>query len=408
MIYFDNAATTLMKPPSVPQAVAQAITSFGGVGRGAHQASIAAGTTVYRARDAIASLFGCTDPRRVAFSVNATASLNAAIRGMLHSGDHAITTAASHNSVLRPLYYQVDHQGAELSVLPVARDASIDYDAYVRLFQPNTRLVVLTHASNVTGDVYDVARMARVAHEHGACVVLDCAQTAGSISVDMNKLGVDVAVFTGHKGLFGPQGTGGMCVSEHTTIPPFIVGGSGIRSYDRAHPPVMPEALEAGTLNAHGIAGLLAGVEYLQQTGIETLHERTLALTQRLEVGAASINGIKLYGGHAGHDRCGIVALNVGDCDSARVSDMLSNDYDIATRAGAHCAPLMHQALGTEHQGLVRMSLSSFNTEQEVDVALNALEDIAHIVFPPSANQCAVPTKAADNQSAPFAEAANN
>lgn len=377
MIYFDNAATTMLKPPSVAQAVAQAINSFGGVGRGVHEASLSADVAVYKCRQALAQLFDAPDSRRVTFGLNATEALNVLIGGLLQEGDHAITTAASHNSVLRPLYRKQDREGVELSILPVAPDAHIDLDAYERLFKPNTKLAVVTHASNLTGDVYDVAAMARIAHGHGALFAIDAAQTAGMVPIDMQADGIDAVAFTGHKSLYGPQGTGGLALMPEVDLPSFKVGGSGTHSYDRRHPSFYPEHLEAGTLNGHGIAGLLAGVEYIQDTGVAAIGRRTSELAERFEAGVRAIPGVRVYGGHGGVGRTGIVALDIGDIDSAQVSDALNYEYGICTRAGAHCAPLMHRALGTDRQGAVRFSFSHLNTEDEVDAGIRAIADIA-------------------------------
>lgn len=377
MIYFDNAATTMLKPPAVAQAVAAAINGFGGAGRGVHEASIASGMAIYNARAGIARLLGAQDPKHVTFTYNVTESLNIIIAGMLSAGDHAITTAASHNSVLRPLYRKVDEEGAQLSIVPIASDASLNLEDFEAAFKPNTKLVVVTHASNLTGDVYDIARMAEITHTHGALLVLDAAQTAGSVPTNMAELGVDILCFTGHKSMFGPQGTGGLCVPEGLDIPALKEGGSGTHSYDRRHPSFYPEHLEAGTLNSHGIAGLAAGVAFIEEVGVEAIHAHTLALADRFEAGVSNIEGVTLYGGHGGVDRTGIVCLNIGDLDSATVSDLLNVEYGICTRAGAHCAPLMHQALGTEGPGAVRFSFGYFNTEEEVDEGIRAIEEIA-------------------------------
>lgn len=377
MIYFDNAATTLMKPPSVAEAVVRGIGSFGGPARGVHEASIASSLAVYEARAALARLLGTQGAGRVAFGYNATDALNAAIEGLLAPGAHAITTAASHNSVLRPLYRKVDREGAELSIAPIAPDGSLDLEAYERLFRPETSLVVATHASNVTGDVYDVRRMARIARDHGALFVLDAAQTAGALPVDVQGDGFDAVVFTGHKSLFGPQGTGGIALSSELEVPPYRVGGSGTHSYDRCHPSFMPERLEAGTLNAHGLAGLAAGVAYIEQTGLAAIGERVQSLARRFGEAVRQIEGVRIYGGPLDVPRCGIVALNVGRADSALVADRLNVDFGICTRAGAHCAPFMHEALGTSDRGAVRFSFSHFNTEEEIDKGVEALEEIA-------------------------------
>lgn len=377
MIYFDNAATTMLKPPAVAEAVATAINEFGGAGRGVHEASLASGMAIFNARVAIARLLGAPSPKRVCFSLNVTESLNVAIGGLLHAGEHAITTAASHNSVLRPLYRKVDEEGAELDILSVAPDGSIDYEAYEALFKPNTKLVAVTHASNLTGDVYDVARMAAIAHERGAVIVLDAAQTAGCLPINMVESDIDVLCFTGHKSLFGPQGTGGLCLADDVELPTFKEGGSGTHSYDRRHPDFYSEHLEAGTLNGHGIAGLAAGVAFIEEVSIDAIHAHTVALADRFEAGIAEIAGVRIYGGHGGIDRTGIVALNVADVDSGTVSDLLNAEYGICTRAGAHCAPLMHRALGTEGSGAVRFSFGYLNTEEEVDEGIRALAEIA-------------------------------
>lgn len=377
MIYFDNAATTLQKPPQVAEAVARALTSFGGVGRGVHPASLAAGMAVYDARARVAELLGSPSAARVAFALNVTMALNTAIDGLLAPGEGAVTTAASHNSVLRPLFRARDERGCWIEVAGIRPDASLDWESYKRVLARGPKLVVVTHASNLTGDVYDVARMARMAHEAGALFVLDAAQSAGALPVDMSALGVDVLCFTGHKSLFGPQGTGGLCVADGVDIPPFVEGGSGVHSYDERHPRFMPEALEAGTVNAHGLAGLAAGVAFLQDVGVEQVHAHVSRLADVFEAGARDVPGVRILGGRGGVDRSGIVALNVGDADSAQVADRLAQEFDICVRAGAHCAPLMHRALGTERQGAVRFSFSWFNTEVEVAAAVRALASIA-------------------------------
>ena len=376
MIYFDNAATTMLKPPEVAEAVARAIGSFGGVGRGVHEASLDAGMTVFAARQKLSNLLGGPGPKQVAFASNATEALNTAINGLLAPGDHAVTTAASHNSVLRPLFRAEDAGRASVTVVPIGADGSLDYDAFDAAFRPDTRLAAVTHASNLTGDVYDLHQMADIAHSHGALLVVDAAQTAGLMPIDMADAGIDVVCFTGHKSLFGPQGTGGLVVAEETDIAPLKVGGSGTHSYDRAHPSFMPEHLEAGTLNAHGIAGLLAGLTYIEGKGTDAIRAETQALAARFEQGVREVPGVRVYGG-GGEDRTGIVALNIGDVDSALVADMLNTGFGICTRAGAHCAPLMHEALGTDQQGAVRFSFSHFNTEDEVDEGVRAIGKLA-------------------------------
>ena len=375
MIYFDNAATTMAKPPEVVEAVAKAMASFGGVGRGVHPASLAAGRAVFDARSRVAHLFDAPDASCVSCAANATAALNIAIQGLLPDGGRAITTAASHNSVLRPLNRARDERSCSVEVVPVGEDASIDFDVYRRaLSRGDVDLVCATHSSNVTGDVYDVALMARLAHEAGALFVLDAAQTAGALPFSMRELGVDVVCFTGHKSLLGPQGTGGVCCMPHVSIRPLLEGGSGFDSYAERHPRIMPEALEAGTLNAHGIAGLAAGVAFVEERGVARIAEGVRALTDRFEDGVTALPRVRTLGGRGGVDRTGIVAIDAEGVDPSELSDMLAFEFDICTRAGAHCAPLMHESLGTADRGAVRFSFSSSNTLDEVDDGLIALE----------------------------------
>ena len=376
LIYFDNAATTMQKPAEVGRAVADALSSFGGVGRGVHGASLAAGMGVYRAREEVAALFGAPNASCVAFTSNVTEALNIALFGLLRPGDHAIATAASHNSMLRPLY-RLRSQGIELDIAPIEPDGSLDCDALEELFRSNTRVLAINHASNLSGDVYGVERLARMAHRHGAIVVLDAAQSAGVIPLSMTKQGIDVLCFTGHKSLYGPQGTGGLCVMPGIDIEPLKVGGSGTHSFDEEHPAFMPERLEAGTLNGHGIMGLAAGVRFVRETGIDAIHAKELTLLHRFEDGLASIAGAHIYGGLGGIDRVSVVAMNLGQVDSSVLANALNVDYGICTRAGAHCAPLMHKALGTAEQGAVRFSFSWYNTPEEVDAALEALRALS-------------------------------
>jgi selenocysteine lyase/cysteine desulfurase len=219
--------------------------------------------------------------------------------------------------------------------------------------------------------------MARIAHAHGALFCIDAAQTAGVVPIDMQRDEIDIVAFTGHKGLYGPQGTGGLCLAEGVDLPAFKVGGSGTHSYDRQHPQFYPERLEAGTLNAHGIAGLSAGIAHIEEVGVDAIARQALALVDRFEAGVGGLPGVRVYGGKGGIGRTGIVALNIGDIDSAQVADALGYDYGICVRAGAHCAPLMHEALGTAQQGAVRFSFSHFNTTEEVDAGIAAIAEIA-------------------------------
>lgn len=376
MIYLDNAATTLHKPQQVIDAVVHAMQSMGNCARGTHEEALDAARTVYDARVRLASLFGCPRVDHVAFTANSTEALNMAINGLIDPGDHVISTDLEHNSVLRPLYRLEAEHGAELSFVPADKLGNVDYADFERLMKPNTRAVVCTNASNLTGTVLDIERIAKTAHSHGALVIVDASQTAGCWPIDMKKMGIDVLCFTGHKGLMGPQGTGGICVKEGIEIRPFKVGGSGVQSYSRTHPAEYPTRLEAGTLNGHGIAGLGAAAKFISETGVENIHARERSLMLRFYEGVKDIEGVTVYGDFT-KDKTAIVALNIRDYESGEVSYELSQGYGIATRPGAHCAPRMHKALGTAEVGAVRFSFSFYNTEEEIDEAVRAVAELA-------------------------------
>ena len=376
MIYLDNAATTLHKPQQVIDAVVHAMQSMGNCARGTHEEALDAARTVYDARVRLASLFGCPRVDHVAFTANSTEALNMAINGLIDPGDHVISTDLEHNSVLRPLYRLEAEHGAELSFVPADKLGNVDYADFERLMKPNTRAVVCTNASNLTGTVLDIERIAKTAHSHGALVIVDASQTAGCWPIDMKKMGIDVLCFTGHKGLMGPQGTGGICVKEGIEIRPFKVGGSGVQSYSRTHPAEYPARLEAGTLNGHGIAGLGAAANFISETGVENIHAKERSLMLRFYEGVKNIEGVTVYGDFT-KDKTAIVALNIRDYESGEVSYELSQGYGIATRPGAHCAPRMHKALGTAEVGAVRFSFSFYNTEEEIDEAVRAVAELA-------------------------------
>lgn len=377
MIYLDNAATTLHKPPQVMEAVLHAMITMGNAARGAHGGALEASRTVFGTREKLARLFACRRADHVVFTANSTEALNIAINGTIHRGDHVISTDCEHNSVLRPLYRLEEERGVELDFVPADRQGRVDYSDFERLMRPNTRAVVCTHCSNLTGNIMDLERISDIAHRHGALLLVDASQTAGTVPIHMEALGVDVLCFTGHKGLMGPQGTGGLCIRPGVEIAPWKVGGSGVHSYDRHHPMEYPTRLEAGTLNSHGIAGLSAALDVILERGVEDIQRAEHALMQRFYEGVRDIPGITVYGDFSVPERCAIVALNIRDYDSSAVSDELTVTYGIATRPGAHCAPRMHKALGTTEQGAVRFSFSFYNTEQEVDAAIAAVRAIA-------------------------------
>lgn len=378
MIYLDNAATTMNKPQTVIDAVVQAMCSLGNAGRGATSGALDAARTIHGCRAKLARLLGCPRADHVCFTPNSTAALNTVINGVVRPGDRVVTTVLEHNSVLRPLNRLATEQGVTVEHAGCDANGVLDYDELERLVTPGTRAVVVTHASNVTGNAVDVSRVAAIAHAAGALVIVDASQSAGTAHIDMRAMGLDVVCFTGHKGLMGPQGTGGLAVAEGIDVAPWAMGGTGVHSFDALQPLEWPTRLEAGTLNGHGIAGLSAGLDFIEaQGGVEAIAAHERALADRFLAGVREIPGIKLYGAFDQPTRSAIVSLNVGDIDSAEISDALMQGWGIATRPGAHCAPLMHRALGTERQCVVRFSFGYFNTDEEVDTAIDALRDLA-------------------------------
>ena len=376
MIYFDNAATTMRKPDTVVQAVTQAMCSMGNSGRGVHDAALDASRVIFDARVKLAEFFHAENPKQVVFTANSTESLNIAIKGALNPGDHVITTALEHTSVLRPLY-EMEEKGLQLTVIPADSLGRICYADFTRSIRENTKAIVCTHGSNLTGNPVDLDQVGTIAKEHGLLFIVDASQTAGVFPIDVQQMHIDILCFTGHKGLLAPQGTGGMVVREGLSLRPLKSGGSGVLTYSRSHPSQMPTALEAGTLNAHGIAGLGAAVEYLQETGIDHIRKTEQALMWEFYRQVQEIPGITIYGDFSQPERCPIVTLNIRDYDSSEVSDALFQNWGIATRPGAHCAPLRHEALGTVQQGAVRFSFCHYNTMDEINIAVSALRELA-------------------------------
>ncbi|MBQ8804231.1 MAG: aminotransferase class V-fold PLP-dependent enzyme [Tyzzerella sp.] len=376
MIYMDNAATTMRKPEEVITAVMNAMNSMGNAGRGAHAASLSASRVIYNAREALARFFNAESPKQIVFTNNSTESLNIAIKGLLEPGDHVVTTMLEHNSVLRPLY-EMEQKGVSLTIVKSDKQGRISYEEVEEAVQENTKAIICTNGSNLTGNYVDVKRIGAIAKNKGVLFVVDASQTAGVYPIDVQEMNIDVLCFTGHKSLLGPQGTGGLCVREGLKLKPLKSGGSGVLTYSKEHPSDMPTALEAGTLNGHGIAGLGAAIEYLEKEGIDNIREKELQHMWKFYHGVKEIPGVKVYGDFETELRCPIVTLNIGDYDSSEVSDELLMTYGISTRPGAHCAPLMHEALGTVEQGAVRFSFSHYNTNEEIEAAIQAIKELA-------------------------------
>lgn len=366
MIYCDYAATNGTVPEAVRAAVADYLMHPGNPGRGTHARAMDAARRVLDARFALADFFGCSDPARVVFTGGATQSLNTAIRGLIRPGDHVVTTFYEHNSVLRPLY-QLEKAGVDLTITDGTPQAIAE------AMRPNTHAVVMTHASNVTGDVLDIRAVGRIAHARGALLVVDAAQTAGVLPISMVDDGIDVLCFAGHKSMMGMQGVGGMVIGEGVEIAPLTVGGSGIHSFGHEHPRDLPEGLEAGTQNVPGIASLLAAQGVIAQRGLANIAAHERALAERLENAICGAPGVRIY--HGDGPRVGIVSLTIDGMDSAAVADRLANIYGIAARAGAHCAPLVHEHFGTA--SMVRLSFGWDNTTADADACARAILEIA-------------------------------
>ena len=377
MIYFDCASTSLQKPPEVVEAVSDAIKAFGNPGRGTHKAALTASRCIFQTRKAVSKFFNSSVERTI-FTSGATESLNIAIFGLLKPSDHVITTVLEHNSVLRPLYL-LKQKGMQLSFVGIHNNghtSQLEYDAFERNLQSNTRAVVLTHASNLTGYVVDIEFVADFCKKHGLLLIVDAAQSAGLFDLNVDALCIDAFCFTGHKGLYGLQGTGGLCLKSDLELSPMKVGGTGTNSFSETHPNILPEMLEAGTLNSHGIAGLLAGIEYINQKGIENIRNRARNLAKQFYESVVTITNVKVYSSI----RCEhvpIVTINIGNLDSGEAEYRLANSFDICVRSGTHCAPLLHKALKTVHQGVLRFSFSHFNTEDEVEKGVRAVYEIA-------------------------------
>ena len=377
MIYLDNAATTWPKPQNVVESVEEALVRKGGnAGRGGHGVAMQMARLIHQTREDLCALFGTDDPTRVIFTQNATHALNQALFGLLHPGDHVITSALEHNAVARPLY-ALRQRGVEVSEVPGVPGNEFQVESYRKAFQTNTKLVVTLHASNVTGVLLPIHEIGQVALEHKVLYLLDAAQTAGVFPIDLGRVPVDLLAFPGHKGLLGPQGTGGLIIKSEIGLEPLIYGGTGSLSEDERQPDFMPDALESGTLNGVGIAGLGAGVRYILSEGVDRIRVREQALCRKLWEGLKEIPGVKLYGSELVERRAPIVAFNIGEIDSVALSFALEEKAGIIARAGLHCAAHAHRMLGTLDQGVVRFSPSHFTSDEEIDTALQALKIVA-------------------------------
>jgi cysteine desulfurase/selenocysteine lyase len=379
-IYLDNAATSWPKPPGVVRAMAHFLEEVGAnPGRSGHRLSVEAARIVYEAREAIAGLFNAPDPLRVIFGMNATDGLNLALHGLLEPGDHVIASGMEHNAVMRPLH-ALERSGVELTQAACAPDGTLDPAHIEAAIRPNTRLIVLNHASNVCGAILPVAEVGQIARRNGLLFLVDTAQSAGVIPIDMESAAIDLLAFTGHKALYGPMGTGGLILGRRVDpadLRPARQGGTGSRSEREVQPEFTPDRFESGTLNAVGIAGLLAGVQWLQSTGVDLIRAHEQALCARLLDGLAAIPGVTVYGVKDAARQTATAAFNIEGLAPSEAGLRLDEEYGVLCRVGLHCAPSAHRTLGTFPGGCVRFGLGAFNTAEDVQQALEAVSALA-------------------------------
>lgn len=377
MYYFDNAATTFQKPKEVLEAYIRVMNEYGAnPGRSGHKIARKAGMGIYETREIVADFFGIDNPMQIAFTANATESLNIGIKGILKSGDHVITTTMEHNSVLRPLNALLS-EGIELTIINANILGQINLEELENSIKENTKLIITTHASNLTGTIFPIMDIAKIAKKHNLIYMLDAAQTAGVLDIDVKKIGIDILATTGHKSLLGPQGTGIIYIDEKLSIKPLKEGGTGSKSYEMKQPTIMPDLLESGTPNTPGIIALGEGIKFIKKEGIKTIFEHETELCKYFMENIVDLKGLKIYGENIDILRAPVVPINIGDEDSSAISYILDDEYDIATRPGLHCAPLAHKSIDTFEQGCVRFSFGYFNTKSDIDVAIKALSEIS-------------------------------
>lgn len=377
LVYLDNAATSWPKPEAVGYEVVRCITHYSGnPGRSGHRMAMRAGEKIFECRENLARLFGIDDPLRVIFTLNATEAINLAIKGLLAPGDHVIISSMEHNSVVRPLN-KLEATGVELSIVKADPDGRVDVGDMVKCIRRNTKLVAVTHASNVTGTINDVAVLGGLVKEHGCLFMVDAAQTAGKCLIDVGHMHIDLLAFPGHKGLLGPQGTGGLYVAEGIGLNTLKEGGTGSFSASPAQPEDSPDRYESGTLNTPGIAGWNEAIKFILERGVRHIEEREKRLERYMVEGLSGLKKVKIYGSRESEPGIGVISFNIEGKDCHEVCQELDQKYGIAARGGLHCAYLAHETIGTLDTGTIRFSLGYFNTINDIDQALKALEEIA-------------------------------
>lgn len=377
MIYLDNAATTYPKPEKVYESILDCMKNYcANPGRAGHKLAMKAAREIYDARENIARLFGISDPMSIVFTHNATDSLNLAIKGVLESKDHVITTSMEHNSVIRTIK-ALEEKGVENTVVKCNEEGVLDCRDIEKAIKPNTKLIVTTHASNVSGTLIDIKSVGEIAKKHGILYLVDASQTAGVYDIQVDENNIDMLAAPGHKCLLGPQGTGILYIRDGLKLSILKEGGTGSKSEELYQPDLTPDKYESGTHNTPGIVGLNEGVKFIFEEGIENIRKHEEELCQYMLDRLNEVPDIKIYGPKDSKKRAAVISINIGNMDSGEVTFLLDSEYEIATRSGIHCSPLAHTTLGTLKQGAVRFSLGYFNTKEDIDKAIEALKEIS-------------------------------
>ncbi|MGI6066833.1 MAG: aminotransferase class V-fold PLP-dependent enzyme [Bacillota bacterium] len=376
MIYFDNAATTWPKPIEVKKAIASALDEYGAnPGRGSYDMALKTSRLIFETRVELAALFNIKKPERIIFTANDTEAINLALKGFLNPGDHVIFTSLEHNAIYRPLK-ALEKQGVSLTMVQAEPDGTVFPEMIARAMRNETTLLAVSHVSNVTGTILPIENFAQIVRPKNIKVLVDAAQSAGFLDIDVEKQGIDLLAFPGHKGLYGPTGIGGLYIGEGINLRPLKEGGTGSKSNSWEQPDTLPDRFESGTINTLGIAGLRAGIEFLKNKGIKKIREHEWNLTKKFLQGLAEVEQVVVYGPKADAFRAPVVSCNIRNCDPGEISFMLDKMFSIATRSGFHCAPLTHRTIGTKDSGTIRFSFGAFNTEKEIDVGLDAVKEI--------------------------------
>lgn len=377
MIYLDNAASTWPKPPEVSRAMVECVEEYGAnPGRGGHKLSMKASKTIYQTRVKLAQLFGVRNPNDIFFMANATQALNQAIKGFCKPGMHVVTTALEHNSVRRPLEFMRREHGVEITYVKPEDNHSFSIESIKEAIRPETALIVVTHGSNLLGTITPIAEIGRLAREHHITYLVDAAQTAGVLPIHVEEMNIDMLAFPGHKGLYGPQGTGGLYVRSGLSLVPLLHGGTGGQSELADQPETRPDRYESGTLNTPGIAGLGAGVGFVLETGVDAIREKEWHLTQLALEKLGKIQGVHVYGPNPNTERLAVISLTMDGIEASELAYILDQQYNISVRAGFHCTPLAHEVAGTRETGTVRISFGYFNDEEDVQMLIAALKEI--------------------------------